>query len=33
MSLLTYGTLLFWSLVGAIVFLAYKHRAHHERLE
>jgi uncharacterized protein (TIRG00374 family) len=33
MSLLTYGTLLFWSLVGAIIFLAYKHRAHHERLE
>jgi uncharacterized membrane protein YbhN (UPF0104 family) len=32
MSLLTYGTLLFWSLFGAIVFLAYKHRAHHERL-
>ncbi len=33
MSLLTYGTLLFWSLFGAVVFLAYKHRAHHERLE
>jgi uncharacterized protein (TIRG00374 family) len=32
MSLLTYGTLLFWSLFGAVVFLAYKHRAHHERL-
>jgi uncharacterized protein (TIRG00374 family) len=32
MSLLTYGTLLFWSLVGAVIFLAYKHRAHHERL-
>jgi hypothetical protein len=33
MSLLTYASLLAWSLFGAVVFMAYKHRTHHERLE